>query len=316
MKNLVSVIVPVYNKKEYLCSCLDSILKQQYEKMEIILIDDGSFDGSETICDYYSKIDSRVKVFHKENGGISSARNKGIEISTGKYIVFVDGDDIIHPQYIERMVDVKEETKAQIVQCRMKCVPIDFDESQGEIHITGKKILSGKEAILSYEYKVSPCAKIFDAELFNFIRFPIGKVFEDEGTYYKIAFQCEKICLIDSEMYLYVQVPMSITRNKSYNMDFISIAEERIDFFKNVQDEELLQNAYIRFGITLILKHCTFKKRKIDKKIQEQLILRFRENFKSIEMRKLNIRDFILFTSYRCFPNLIANILGILRRNE
>lgn len=315
MKSLVSVVVPVYNKKKYLRRCIDSILKQQYESLEIILVDDGSFDGSEKICDQYSEIDARVKVVHKNNGGLSSARNKGIEIATGKYIVFIDSDDIVHPEYIERMVSVKEDTKAQIVQCRMKSVSADFKENKVNLQKMRQKILSGKNAILSYEYKVSACAKIFDIELFDSVRFPLGKIYEDEGTYYKIAFQCQRVCLIDSEMYLYVQVPMSITRNNSYNMDFISIGEERIEFFKNVGDEELLQNAYVRFGITLILKHCTLKKRKIDKKIQEQLILIFRDNIKRIEMKKLNIRDFILFTSYRYFPNLIVNILGIIRSN-
>ena len=128
MKSLVSVVVPVYNKKKYLRRCIDSILKQQYESLEIILVDDGSFDGSEKICDQYSEIDARVKVVHKNNGGLSSARNKGIEIATGKYIVFIDSDDIVHPEYIERMVSVKEDTKAQIVQCRMKSVSADFKE--------------------------------------------------------------------------------------------------------------------------------------------------------------------------------------------
>ena len=116
-KPLISVIVPVYNVKQYLRRCVDSILKQTYENIEIVLIDDGSTDESGAICDRYAQKDVRVKVIHKENGGLSDARNKGMQEARGEYFAFVDSDDYIAKDYIAYLFELIVENKAQISLC-------------------------------------------------------------------------------------------------------------------------------------------------------------------------------------------------------
>lgn len=122
----ISVIVPVYNVEKYLDKCVQSILNQTYENIELVLIDDGSTDGSSKICDKYGKIDSRVKVIHKENGGLSSARNRGIDEAVGKFITFIDSDDYIHHQMLEILYEGIIKNKSDISICEYR----RFDENE------------------------------------------------------------------------------------------------------------------------------------------------------------------------------------------
>ena len=116
-KYKASVIVPVYNAKEYLSRCLNSLVRQTYKNLEIILIDDGSIDGSSDICDEYAAKDQRFRVFHVDNAGVSAARNLGLIYATGLYVSFVDSDDLVSPNYMERLIDVALETKCDVVTC-------------------------------------------------------------------------------------------------------------------------------------------------------------------------------------------------------
>lgn len=120
MKPLISIIMPVYNVEQYLNYCMESILAQDYKNLEIILIDDGSTDSSGDMCDEYAKNDSRIKVIHKKNGGLSSARNIGIEVMTGKYMTFVDPDDYIRIDYVSRMYKYILEDETDLVVCSYK----------------------------------------------------------------------------------------------------------------------------------------------------------------------------------------------------
>ena len=119
LNDTVSIIVPIYNKEKYLEKCLDSILGQTYRDLEIILVDDGSTDNSLAICQRYAEKDPRIKIYHKPNGGVSSARNLGLEKSTGKYISFVDPDDFIHSEFIERLEMMLVQSDAEIAYCKM-----------------------------------------------------------------------------------------------------------------------------------------------------------------------------------------------------
>ena len=119
---LVSVILPVYNVEKYLIKCLDSVIRQTYQKLEIILVDDGSTDSSGKICDEYANKDGRIKVFHKKNGGLSDARNYGIERSTGEYLAFIDSDDYVDDDYIEFLMNLTESGKYKISLCSLHVV--------------------------------------------------------------------------------------------------------------------------------------------------------------------------------------------------
>lgn len=179
MDRLVSVIVAVYNIEEYLPRCVDSILAQTYEKLEIILVDDGSTDKSGRICDEYAEKDSRIQVIHKKNGGLSDARNAGMDIATGEYIGFVDGDDWIDRDMYRAMYEACEKENAQIAACRYKQITKSgvIDASTGN-SVSLSKIealeiyICGDERYLIYN---SVWSKLFSAELIQGMRFPVEK---------------------------------------------------------------------------------------------------------------------------------------------
>lgn len=219
----ISVIVPVYNVKEYLKECIDSILSQTYRNMEIILVDDGSTDGSGDICDEYAQDNEMIKVIHKENGGLSSARNKGLESITGEYIGFVDSDDVLSIHMYSELYTNMKKYNAEIVICNM-CNTID---SLDNVEIRHPKVLNQSKALGALS-KAKPfgshaCNKLFDSKIIKNIKFPEQKTYEDLYTIYKWISNANKIVYLDRCLYYYRPNPKGITRvdfSKS-NMDMI-----------------------------------------------------------------------------------------------
>lgn len=227
----ISVIVPIYNVEEYLARCIDSILDQTFQDMEIILVDDGSTDSSNVICDYYAVKDERIKVIHKPNEGLSCARNDGIKASSAPYIMFVDGDDWVEPTFCEepfRMAitndaDLVLFSFAKIYKGRQK-VQIDTGMPDG--------ILSEDSAIW-FNINVWDAAWVgfYKRDLFEEIQYPIGKIYEDTGTSHRLIHSANKVCLLNSCLYNYrVGRPGSITTsaNNQKNPDKIEMHIKRI----------------------------------------------------------------------------------------
>jgi len=197
-KGKVSVIVPVFNVEEYLSKCLDSIINQSYYNLEIILIDDGSTDLSSFICDEYCSLDSRVVVVHKTNGGLSDARNTGINLATGEFFCFIDSDDYIDVNMIEELINLLSFHDADIAVCDFLEVSPNMDISKISLNNETIEIISNIEELenlfsKNYLQTVVSWNKLYKKELFNNIRFPVGKLHEDEFTTYKIIFQAKKI---------------------------------------------------------------------------------------------------------------------------
>lgn len=200
MKDLISIIVPVYNVEKYLERCMNSILTQTYTRLEIILVDDGSTDGSAQQCDLYAEKDSRVKVVHKENGGLSDARNAGLAVATGTYIGYVDSDDWIEPDMYERMYQACAEHQAQLAVCRYaqeyqdktvyggggEVVPLSRDELL-------RIYISGHEDYVIYN---SVWSKLFHRDLVEGVLFPKGRNSED------IMYTTRAFCKLDKAVYL------------------------------------------------------------------------------------------------------------------
>lgn len=208
MESLVSVIVPIYNIEQYLERCVDSIVKQTYKNLEIVLVDDGSTDKSGQLCDMYASQDSRIKVIHKKNGGLSEARNAAIEVVKGELLTFVDGDDFLTSTAIESMVRTKEKTGAQIVCCLYKLVyeghPLTFDEAYTEDKISVYTRIEALEKMLRRsEFGDSACAKLYNRELFKDVRYPNGELFEDIGTTYKLFATSKTVALVRIDGYGY-----------------------------------------------------------------------------------------------------------------
>lgn len=226
-KVLVSVIVPVYNVQDYVQKCLASLSRQSYDNIEIVIVDDGSTDKSGEICDAFAKNEARAKIYHKKNGGLSDARNYGISKSRGEYVAFVDSDDYVRRDFIEKMVK-EVEKGAQIVVCGYnEFVPKD-------------EIISGEEATIRLLTKqenldIIACNKIYEKKLFNGISYPKGDCYEDNLTTYKLLSLADKVSYVSESLYKYNARDDSITKTDDKETRLIArerAANEAIEYFK------------------------------------------------------------------------------------
>ena len=239
MGPLISVIVPIYNIENYVKRCIDSIIHQTYTNLEIILVDDGSTDSSGQMCDEYAKNDARVKVIHKENGGLSDARNAAIDIAKGKWITFVDGDDFLTASAIDSMYRAKKITGAQIACCLYKLAyegqHTEFNETYDKRKISSYSCEEALEKMLRRsEFDVSAWAKLYDYDLFTGVRYPKGELYEDLGTTYKLFDKAVNIALIRIDGYGYFVRSESIqqskfTKSKMAELYFAKEQKEYID---------------------------------------------------------------------------------------
>lgn len=238
MNTLVSIIVPVYNVEKYLERCIQSILEQNYKNLEIILVDDGSTDNSGEICDKYAKEDSRIVVYHKQNGGLSSARNYGIERAHGAFISFIDSDDFVNKRYVEILMD----------NCGCDNITICFNEKVNEnakldtedVGFVEKEELTSDEAIVRFfndNIYVSAWGKLYPAAFFSDIRFPKGKIYEDYATTYKLYAKAKMITVAKVKCYYYTIRTSSITGKP--------FSSKNLDMFDVVDDIESHLNRYV-----------------------------------------------------------------------
>lgn len=236
-KPLITVIVPIYKVEEYLNRCIESIINQTYENLEIILIDDGSPDNCPKMCDEWAKKDKRIKVIHKENGGLSDARNKGIEQTNGKYITFIDSDDYVEKNYVIELYNA-----ISINDCDISISGIVVKYTNGTIinkYTNIKEELTPKETIKKILYDdgidISATAKLYKKEVFKNIRFPKDRLYEDAATTYKLICSSKKIANNSVSTYIYMIRNDSIaqsTFNKK-KMDLIKSTKEMTDFIKD-----------------------------------------------------------------------------------
>lgn len=202
--DLVSIIVPVYNVETYLSICVDSLLAQNYDNIEIILVDDESPDLCPQICDAYAVKDSRVRVFHKKNGGAASARNIGLDNALGKYVCFVDSDDVVSPMYISELVKRLKEATADLAVCSYYKL-FKTRKEKAKCYKTNQ-IISQKEYLLQFLDDWT-CGliwnKIFVRENIGMIRFPEGHKIDDEFFTYQVVMNSDKVVLFDEPLYEY-----------------------------------------------------------------------------------------------------------------
>lgn len=212
---LISVIVPVYNVEQYLPRCVDSILAQTYRNLEVILVDDGTKDASDKICDAYAARDARIRVIHKENGGLSSARNAGIDIARGEYLGFVDSDDWIEPEMYETMLRMALEEDVKLVCAGRYDVSSTTGEKKVGLCPPRREVITGEELVgrIFRWDNIDSAAwdKLYHRSLFRQIRYPLGKIVEDVPVTYLIALDAGKIGMCDRAFYNYYHRPGSIT---------------------------------------------------------------------------------------------------------
>ncbi|EGO9127675.1 glycosyltransferase family 2 protein, partial [Enterococcus faecalis] len=233
---LVSVVIPVYNVEKYVEKCLDSVINQTYQNLEIIIVNDGSTDNSLSVCQKKKLSDSRIKLINKENGGLSSARNAGIECAQGEFICFIDSDDWIELDYIEVLLNGMENTNVDISVIQMIKVK-DFNkiafqsESQTKWDIFERETAM-RELFSSNLIGYSANNKLYRISLFKSIRYPEGMLMEDKGTTYRLIDSSTKVAVNGSTKYHYYLRDNSILRTdfNQKNFDSFIIHEEILNF--------------------------------------------------------------------------------------
>ncbi len=309
MKDLLSIVVPVYNVEKFLERAVYSIINQTYKNLEIILVDDGSKDMSGILCDELAKKDNRIKVIHQENAGLSAARNVGIKNATGKYIGFVDSDDLIADNMYEVLYNGLIENNGQISICNYVPFSIGTPLFSGSYKT---EVLSTDEALkeLLIDKKIRSFAwnKLYDRELFEHVDFPVGKKYEDIATTYRLFLGTNKIIYIDANLYGYFIRQGSITGNYNIEsaLDLMEMVEYRYNYLLK-KKENLLDyinmnkvNSVTRYFIDIAKsgKLSVLKNKNFMKKINAELSIAKSINgktIKKINTGKQNFLNMLLF---------------------
>ena len=309
----ISIIVPIYKVENHLDTCINSILNQTFSNFELILVDDGSPDNCGKICDEYEKKDNRIKVIHKENGGLSDARNAGLDIAKGKYIAFVDSDDIIHPRMYEILFQCINKSDSDIVQCKFKKFK-NLDEVKDELDNYNETFeeYDNKTAIIDMidnnKINVNSWNKLYKRELFKNLRFPKGKIHEDEFLTYKLLYNSRKITYVDEELYYYYQNDNGIMNGSSIlkRLDRIEALEQRSKFFLENGERNLYDKSNSALFFALNKLYFIFKR-------NEQL----KNDKENIERLKDKIKETsILLENNKYLSSINSKIIKIINKNN
>lgn len=320
----ISIIIPIYNVKLYLERCLNTIVNQTYSNLEIILVDDGSNDGSEKICDEWKQKDKRIKVIHKTNGGLSSARNEGIKISTGDYIQFVDSDDFIDLSCVEILYNNLLKYKADISMCgiimtndiykkKMKW----FENDQCLEKDKAFRLLIENNILTSHAWN-----KLFKREIFKEIIFPEGKLYEDIRIMHIIFSNINKVAITNQYLYYYFQRENSITTKVNINnkFEYIEAFYERLLFIKE-NNQDLYDYSVYRLVkvITLILITQQYPLEQIKqnkKNIKDMLEYIKQKDVKKAYKKYANSKDKIYYYLAVVFSTHISWLYLAIRNKE
>ena len=231
---LISIIIPVYKVESWLDSCVNSVLAQSYSNLEIILVDDGSPDNCGVLCDKWEEKDSRIRAIHKKNGGLSSARNAGLDVATGEYLMFLDSDDVIHPDTCNILYTCIKESNAQIAIGDI--VHVFGDETPKYTVSAEQRTMSPTEAIKELWYQKSflpsACVKLYHQSIFQSLRFTEGLLFEDVDLLHLAFWNAQTLVYTPSALYGYMHRDDSIT-TKPFNLrdlDILKIADKLLHF--------------------------------------------------------------------------------------
>lgn len=312
MEELISVIVPVYNTEQYLERCIDSILRQSYRNFELILIDDGSTDGSRALCEQAQSADSRIVLLTQENSGASAARNAGLRAAKGQYIVFVDSDDFVASSYLADLHAAAKSRDFDIVQCSLVHTN---EKTLNALQIPARKTareITKEQALNRRLYKVSVCGKIYSAALLNGFQFREGNIYEDDASYYVFIANASRIALLDEPLYYYYMSENSVMRNDKADKSlvFLDIYQERIDFFKKREEPMFVEGTYGRLCLVLMAFIARSKSQGTNKGDIKALTQQFNHYYRlTMRSRYVSIKDKLMFTMFRIMPNTVSFLL-------
>lgn len=308
-ETLLSVIVPVYNVEEYLEKCVDSILNQTYRNLEVILVNDGSRDSSGSICDALAGKDSRIRVIHKENGGLSSARNVGIEAASGEYITFVDSDDWIERDAYEHLMGLMERYQAELV-CGGN-YDVNGETGERTLGVCPQK----EEAVTAEEFvgrmflwdgcDSSVCDKIFHRSLLETFRFPEGRVCEDVAITYKIVLSAKGAVFSERPFYNYYHRVGSISRAVEITENSFHFSQHTAVIYDYIRKNHPAIEPQARYLRVKSLSHILLNLEQADAAVREKFAAEYRHARK--ELRKCT--GFILKSPYFGKKEKITDVL-------
>lgn len=252
----ISVIIPIYNVEKYLKKCVYSVINQSYKNLEIILVDDESPDNCPKICEELKQEDNRIVVIHQRNKGLSGARNAGMKIASGEYLVFHDSDDTIDQNCINELYNCLKKHDTLISVCGKK---YEFENGKiiSKYNEIFEKCYNFEDAMAEmnkfYYFDMSACGKLYHKSLFKNIKFPVGKLSEDYYVMYKIFKQANKIAYTSKQMYNYLQRQNSISKNKKINEEFIDAAYNQMKDLENYSErmKKIVHVAYASANLTV-----------------------------------------------------------------
>ncbi len=316
---LISVIVPIYNVEKYLPRCVDSILNQSYKNLEVILVDDGSPDNSPKICDEYAKQDNRIKVVHKQNGGLSDARNAGMEVATGEYVSFIDSDDWVDADFISELYKGIK-SGADVAECATRL----FDDNDNTLSTRGSKEskISRDDALakLITEDGVYQTVwnKLYKKSQIDELPFAVGKYHEDDFWTWKVFLKIDNLYLCEKPMYNYLQRSNSII-GSSYSLKKLDTLEARYERMLGLKGVKVAEDlALMAFVNTLIYSmQCSVKYlNKADKKVALKRIIDYKNKVKltAVHYNMMNKKEKMWMKMFMRMPKLAVtfrNIMGI-----
>lgn len=324
-KPKISVIVPVYNVKKYLVRCINSLVNQTYKNIEIILVDDGSRDGSGIICDQLRERDSRIKVIHKTNGGLSSARNMGLANSSGDYISFIDSDDWIELDTYQYCLNLMKSNGASCAEFDTIMVkdekPINQRNEKIAVY-TGKEILQYYMESTTKTGSYSVCRCLFPAEAISNIEFRQGKVNEDIDFKYKVLSRCKRLVVSNLYKYHYFQTgnSLSVGGLKKRDFDLYEAGEllcelTRDEDFGTISYLGQVKKARTPFSLLSKIAYCGIDDESIDEKaIIKKLIVEHRKNVMKLIFSPIPVSRKILAIMYCINFSLSKKIIVLFRK--
>lgn len=317
MTPLISVIIPVYKVEAYLTACVESVLAQTYPNFEVILVDDGSPDNCPKMCDEFAAQDSRIRVIHKKNGGLSSARNTGIEAARGEYLAFLDSDDLWSPQFLERLQNSIRESDADFAVCLFQRFREHPDTSSV---ISSSPVELSRDAAFSClfdhrnENMVVAWNKLYRRTLFQTIRYPEGRIHEDEAIIHELIGASRRVAWLEEIHHFYRETPNSITTNRfSYKrLDAIWAKEQRIAWFESQGMHELADRTRIAaMSLMMYLYRCALAdraNRESSFDCRQQLHKHFCGMWAPEMVRSRSLKTRLRFWLFRHMPRLISEI--------
>lgn len=304
MEKLISIVIPIYNVEKYVDRCIQSVINQTYKNIDIILVNDGSPDNCGQICEKWKKIDSRVSVIHKQNGGLSDARNAGIKVARGEFITFIDSDDYVSENYVEYLFNLICKYDADISICSFYEL---FEDSNKKIYVGGdrEKVFNSETAIETMLYDkdfyTAAWGKLYKTSYFNDIQYPKGKLYEDLATTYKLLEKAKKIVYGPEHLYCYIQRDGSILNSKFSKKNF-----ELLEIIRKLKRD--LENRYPNLYDAILYRTvCAYmdtvnmiinsKENNYNKEIDNSMRFIRRKFMKIIKIKELSITQKVLVCS-------------------